>query len=365
MKNILLLNLSVLMLLSMFFSTNVTLAQEQKYYYTGKNYGSESEFNPVSLILNGSFDIIQLEDFSRKLGELHLSQGIRNVDKNIFSPFSNISTYGWNQFLKNEVLPFDFRKKQAQWWPNYQLHLIGGGMTFIAVKEWYELHNFPQPWIMSALTIAGYHYINEITENGSYYGTNVDPIADVWIFDLGGCLLFTSKSVRTFFAETLNLRDWSLQPAFALNTGELHNNGQYFSVKWYPFDDIPYGLFYYFGMNGITGISYKADNNETISFGGGLRAKKQSLTGDAINQKTVETVWTAGVFWDRNGSLMSSLFFSGLSDYLYNLNIYPGVINIGALHPGFWIAGDRNGKAAFGISILGLPGVAFSSLNVQ
>src|SRR5512143_3658493 len=43
-----------------------TRAQEPL-YYRGKEYGSESQYNPLSLILNGSFDIIQLDGHSRRV----------------------------------------------------------------------------------------------------------------------------------------------------------------------------------------------------------------------------------------------------------------------------------------------------------
>ncbi|PIP77122.1 MAG: hypothetical protein COW85_10615 [Ignavibacteria bacterium CG22_combo_CG10-13_8_21_14_all_37_15] len=44
-----------------FFLLAITIFSQEKFFYNGKNYGSEALFNPVSLILNGSFDIIQLE----------------------------------------------------------------------------------------------------------------------------------------------------------------------------------------------------------------------------------------------------------------------------------------------------------------
>lgn len=346
------------------FLIHESFAQEN-YFYTGKNYGSEKLFNPVSLVLNGSLDIIQLENFSRRPSDFRILRGNKNVSANLLAPFSKISQYGWRKFLSTEVLPIEFRKKNAQWWPNYQLHLIGGGMSYAALEEYYRYYNFQYPKTYSALSIFTYHYLNEIIENNAYSGVNVDPIADIYVFDLGGCILFSSETVKRFFSKTLHLRDWSLQPSYSLNTQEIHNNGQYFSMKWFPFGESQYGIFYYFGINGITGISYKVNEHETFSFGGGLRAKKHLNVNTALNQKTVETVWTAGAFWDKDGSLMTSVFFSGLSDYFANLNIYPGVIETGTISTGLWIAANRKGKLAFGINILGLPGLGISNLPVD
>lgn len=348
-----------------FLLTSTDLFSQTNYFYSGKTYGSEALYNPVSLILNGSFDIIQFEDLSRKFSQINFRNGYSNVNRNIFSPFSNIAAYGWGNFIKTEVLPIEFKRKNAQWWPNYQLHLIGGGMTFAAMEEWYQLHGFTYPKTASAATVFIYHYLNEVVENNNYQGTNVDPISDIYLFDLGGALLFSSDKVKRFFSKSLHLRDWSLQPAYTPATGELHNNGQYFSVKWFFHPEDTYGLFYYFGINGITGVSYRVTEQSTISLGGGLRAKKQQAVEGAINQKTVKTVWTAGAFWDKNGSLMSSVFFSGLSDYFINLNIYPGVLPTGELNTGLWVALHRKGSVAFGFNILGFPGLGHSTMPVK
>jgi hypothetical protein len=108
-------------------------------------------------------------------------------------------------------------------------------------------------------------------ENGKYQGDDVDPIADLWIFDPAGILLFSSEGVNRFFSEELNLADWSLQASFLLSPVALHNNGQYFSVKWkFPFSD-RWFLFYCFGMNGLIGLSYKMSGGSAVSVGGGMR----------------------------------------------------------------------------------------------
>lgn len=339
--------------------TSIT-STSQNYFYSGKNFGSEALYNPFSLLLNGGFDMIQVGN-KRKIKNLPYKQGFQNVLNNISNPIRKINEYGnWN-FIKDQVLPLSLNKKNAQFFPNYTLHLIGGGMEYAAMEEWFRFHDFPLPEVLSFTTMAAYHLINEIVENGNYQGLDVDPIADIYIFDLGGILLFTSHNVRRFFSETMNLADWSLQPSISMRNGELHNNGQFFSMKWkLPFSE-SWHLFYYFGTNGVGGLSYKYEDGSAISFGAGLAASDLITIEEKKNKKTLGLVGNAGIFYDRNNSLLASLTATIKTDYMINLNIYPGVIHIAGFSPGIWASYCNNKNLIFGISLSYLPvGIAYS-----
>lgn len=349
----------IFFLIILSFCPSKKIFSQKQFFYQGKDFGSESLYNPISLILNGSFDIIQLQNYSRNLEEIHYKEGTKNVFNNLGNPFHAIKNYGWNKFITDELFPVHLTKKGAQWWPNYQLHLIGGGMTYIAMKEWYEYNKFPSPVLMSLSTMAVYHLLNEIVENDSYIGNNVDPIADIYFFDAGGIILFSFKSVQRFFSEKLNLSDWSLQPSFLINDLSLQNNGQYFSIKWkLPFSNTLH-FFYYFGMNGLIGISYKFKDEKFLSFGAGLRNKELIVVDEKTDKKTAELTWNFGIFYDIQNSLMSSLSISGLTDYIIDLNIYPGLIKIGPVSPGLWCVVKSNGQLLFGISTMWTPGLGF------
>jgi hypothetical protein len=340
-------------------SFNNNIYGQTTYFYKGRDFGSEAEYNPLSLILNGSYDIIQLQNHNREIFKFPYKIGTQNVLQNLMDPFSAIRRSGWNSFITNELLPIHLTKKGAQWWPNYQLHLIGGGMTFTAMREWYGLHNFPVPTVMSISTMVIYHLLNEIVENGSFKGDNVDPIADIYVFDMGGIILFSFNSVNKFFSEELNLADWSLQPSFLINDLALQNNGQYFSIKWkIPFSR-KWHIFYYFGMNGLMGLSYKFEDGSAISVGAGLRNKELVFIDEKTNKKTAELTWNFGFFYDVQNSLMSSLSISGLTDYKVDLNIYPGLIKIGSFSPGLWCVFNNKGKLLLGISTIWSPGFGF------
>lgn len=332
------------------------------YFYKGYKFGNQALYNPMYLLLNGGFDMIQVGN-KRDIKNFPYKIAVKNIWKNLSDPFTPINNYGWWNFIKDQVLPLSLDKKNAQFWPNYTLHLIGGGMEYAAMKEWFEYYNYPNPQLLSAFTVMTYHLINEVAENGNYVGDDVDPIADIYIFDIGGILLFTSESVKRFFAEDLNLADWSQQPSFSLRNGELHNNGHFFSVKWkFPFSD-SWHAFYYFGTNGVGGLSYKFQNGSAISVGLGLAASDLILLDEKTNKKTLGLVGNLGVFYDRNNSLLASLSITIKTDYMVNVNIYPGLIKIGDISPGIWGAYSQDGNIFWGLAFSWLPFGASYSLK--
>lgn len=330
---------------------------QDAYFYKGRDLGSEALFNPVNFLLNSSFDIIQLDGHTRNIFDFPYAGGFANVWKNISSPFGPISRYGWGKFLADQVFPVHISKKGAAWWPNYQLHLIGGGMSYTALREWYQAHEFPSPAGFSIATKIVETFLNEAVENGRYTGDNVDPIADLLIFDPAGVVLFSFDGVNKFFSEELNLADWSLQPSFTMLPAALHNNGQNFSMKWrIPFSE-RWHLFYYFGMNGLIGLSYKSQDGSAVSVGAGLRARQLVLLDQATNQKTLDLVWNGAIFLDQGNSLLASLFFSGLTGYTIDLNLYPGFLRIGRFSPGLWFVYGRDHNIIAGITSRWAPGV--------
>ena len=332
--------------------------EKEPYFYKGRDFGSEAMFNPVFVILNGGFDMIQV-DRSRDIWSLPIYAGGKNVVKNLADPFGAINRYGWGNFMKDQVIPIGLSKKDGQWWPNYTLHLIGGGMEYTALTEWYEYYRYPAPRWCAAGTLAVYHMVNEATENGVYQGDNVDPIADIYLFDIGGAILFSFDNVNRFFSKTMNLADWSLQPSLSVNDRHLHNNGEFFSIKWkLPFSE-RWHVFYYFGTNGVGGLSYKWEDGSALSVGVGMAASKLIMLNRATNKQTLDLVWNIGIFYDLDNSLMTSLSITRKTDYMVNLNVYPGVFRIGKFSPGLWCAVNRDGTSLGGLTVAWSPvGVA-------
>lgn len=346
-----------LVLASLWCTCGICYSQE-RYFYHELPYGSEASYNPWNLILNGSYDVLQFDNMPRNLGWYPYRHASKVVLRNLSAPLPAISHFGWRNFLQQEVLLFNFSPKKSQGWPNYNLHLIGGGMTFAAMTEWYDVHGIVYPELMSLATVAAEHFLNEVVENGPLTGENVDPIADIYLFDLGGILLFSNDRVKEFFGRTLTMRDWSLQPMFAAKDGTLQNNGQYFSMKWKWFGNERWSAFYYFGLEGLVGASYRFAKEESFSTGVGFRGRKRILIDETSNRYAVDLSWNLGFFYDRNSSLLASLFVSNTLNDVLTMNLYPGTFTLFGLTPGAAVTFDRHFHPSFGITFSSIPGVA-------
>ena len=327
----------------------INVSAQKRYFYTNKPYGSEALFNPITLLINGGYDICQLQSVPNRITEPAYSKMLRTVLQNLGDPFPRIKAYGWSKFLRTEFLPLSFTVETMQWIPNYQQHLIGGGMLYTAMKEWYQEHGYPCSWLLSSITLMSQHLFNEVMETGPYEGYSVDEISDIYIFDLGGIVLFSFDSINEFFSKELNLADWSLQASVSLPMGRV-NAGQYFSIKWkLPFSQ-DYSLFYRYGLGALWGLSKKVDSTDNFSFGLGFKTKHLVDLNSKFRERTIETGWYAGVFYDRNNSLLASFVMSGIREQFCMIDVYPGVIKFGNFSPGIWTVIGRNGRTTFGIS---------------
>ncbi len=334
--------------------------EKERFFYTNKPYGSEALFNPLTLMVNGGYDVTQLQMVSNRVDQLEYAKMFHIVGRNLSSPIKAINNYGWGKFLRGEFLPLSFRKDEMQWIPNYQQHLIGSGMQYTMMREWYEEQNVPYAPLLSGITLMAQHYFNEMIETGVDERWSVDEISDIYIFDLGGILLFQSDAVNRFFARELNLADWSLQASVTAPEWRV-NAGQYFSVKWkLPFSE-DYSFFYRYGMGALFGLSEKLENGDNLSYGVGFKSKHLIEVLSDVRQRTISTSWHAGVFWDRNNSLLASFVMSGVKEFFIMADVYPGVLKYGNISPGIWTIVGRNGDVLVGLSSKWLIGLGIES----
>ena len=327
-----------------------TTADSTLYFYHGKSYGSESLFNPLNVIINGGFGILQISNRSNRLSDIDFENGWKNVTYNLSHPFQTIDAFGWDKFWRQEVFPTSFKLKQAQYYPNYKNHLCGGGFTYRAFVEWYRFHNYQKPVLWALSSWMAYHLLNEVVENNYYVGPNVDSISDVYIFNTAGLLLFSINKVARFFGNTLHMRDWSFMPGYDPWLNTIENIGQNFMIKVkLPFWK-SWSYFNHWGVHGMFGLSHLAQNGNSISFAGGLVAKElvQIDNDTGVRELTTSLVWTAGIFYDRDNSLLASLILSGTKGYRVRINIYPGVIKYGKLSPGFFFNLRKDNQAVLG-----------------
>ena len=333
-------------------------AKNEKYFfYHHQPFGSEGVFNPVTTIVNGGLGILQISNRSNKISDIDFQNGLDNVTYNLSHPFSAISGYGWGKFIKSEILPTSLKRKKAQYFPNYTLHLLGGGATLKMFDEWYRWQRFSHPKVMAYGSWFVYHFLNEIVENNRYKGINVDPISDMYIFNTLGALLFSFDAAGRFFGETLNLRDWSFMPAYDPQLKTIENVGQNFVIKYKMPGSSKWYFMYHFGVHGAGGISYKRHDGKSFSAAAGLVADElvDAETGGASRVLTTNLVWTLGFFYDIDNSLLASVILAGTKGYKVRVNVYPGLVRIGPISPGFFINIREDNKAVAGMMVRFFP----------
>ncbi|MCB0282975.1 MAG: hypothetical protein H6627_09020 [Calditrichae bacterium] len=341
-----------------FISTFSLFAQDKHYYFYNPDarIGSEYYFNPLNMILNGSYDILRNGAHSKSFTEINYEKGMNNVWWNISHPLKAIDQYGWKYFLSEEVFPVSIRKDEAQYFPNYFHHAIGGGMLYVKTAEWYDYHNFPYPKTAAFLSSSIYQFLNESIENDSYQGVNTDPIADLLIFNPLGYILFEFDVVKEFFSKTAPLHDWSLQPIIDPRNNFMENAGQQFVLKYDPGFFENYSFFWYWGISGIAGLTYSQDKKHNYSFGAGQVVNKLKENVRRHSRLvTPELDGALGFFYDIDNSLVASMIVTGPGLYNARVNIYPGYWDLGFLSPGFYLGFGEWDKFIAGISFVHIP----------
>jgi hypothetical protein len=325
------------------------------YFYRDLSYGSASLDNPLYAMISSGYDTLQVRT-DRSFATVKLVD-MRNVVENFLNPFPAIKhdgQHGWGTFLRQEIFPLDWSQRGAHWGPNYSLHLIGGGETYADMREWFIAHGAPTVAATIFAIAANYvvGFVNESLENKGVRGDNSDCIADLWVFDVAGIVLFSFESVRRFFGETVRLMDWSLQPTLTLPHGDLQNVGAYYAMKIpLPFQK-RVRLFVYGGYQEFAGLSIKLNDELSISAGGGVRISALENAGGKYSvHDYVVFEPGGGLFLDRNDSLLASLHVANVRDYTVQFNMYPNAF----LHTdpglGAWTAFGSDGKWMAGLSV--------------
>jgi hypothetical protein len=335
------------------------VAQQKKFYFykPAQTRGSDAQFSPLTLFLNGSFDALRLSpDAGRDVVSSKWSVDFHNVWNNLSHPVGSIRAYGWENFRRQELFNLSLDVEELQFLPNFADHVIGYGMQYVKVTEWYDAHGYSSPLLWGIGTSIVYQFMNEMVQNGGAKYVNVDCISDVYIFNTMGYVLFSFDGVKRFFSTTMQLNDWSLQPLYIPRNYHLENAGQEFVVRYsLPFAE-RYAPFFCWGVNSVAGLSYRYDdaNSVSVGFGNTVAGMVQRQRGEFISS-TPNLEPSFGFFWDNDGSLLAGLIVYGKSTVNAQLNVYPGLVDIHGIRPGCYLGvGGREGLV-FGVTFSGLP----------
>lgn len=317
-------------------------------------YGSESQFNPLSAIANEGFDILQLEGRGNGIDSVVDPSQARRLGSTLAHPLDAIDRAGWGNFVGTEILPTSFSPSRSAWIPNWQLHLVGGGIGNARMEDWYRAHGCESPFLPALFTTYTGHLLNETVEIRGMNDENpTDPVADIYLFDAAGIALLHVPMIRSFFLEHVEVANWPLQPSLGVDRGTVENAGQYYAVKApLPLID-SWKLFYHFGLGNIGGLSRKVGAADAISVGLGAYARRIESIDRTTNR--IEMAPKLGVFWDRNNSLLGSIFWNGQSVNRVSLQVYPGVLPTGPIPLGAWLSFSDDGYPSGGIvTVMGI-----------
>lgn len=337
-----------------------SLAQNAQpyYFYKPLPYGSQATFNPLNVVINGSYGILQIPSngapFDRKIFQYPYHEWTKNMWLTAGHPIRTLDEFGWWRFATTEVIPTTLSMNKNQWVPNYFLHLMGAGMDSRKTEEWFRYQGYSHPRLWSEATMTAYHVLTEVIETRNDTSVTSDHLADLGIFDPLSMLIWTNDGVCRFFSEKLQLNEWSMQPAYNFETHNLENMGQFYVVK-YPVsgDSIWYAMIH-IGLHGTAGLTHRWTDGKALSLTGGFMVENLVPAGGG-GLKAVLT-WRAGAFYDRNNSLLCSLMLSGIPEERVQVNIYPGLLCKGPLSPGFFVSGTKEWIAGINLSYVPLGG---------
>ena len=254
--------------------TPVSASEDKPYYFYKKtDVGSEAAFSPLSAMINVGYDLFRSGSYQNRIAGVDYQTGIENIYDNVIHLNRNIQlSGGWRDFAAYEVFPYrEFGLSHGHFVPNYFLHVLGEGMLYRKMQEWYTERQYPVPRLMALGTIFASQLLNETVENGAYRGANNDPVADLVFFNPLGWLLFSFDEVARFFSEDITIGFWPGQPTIDLSDFSLYNAGEsYFYRGGFDFMG-PISLFGYMGCEGIGGLSWKFDETDSLTVAGGYR----------------------------------------------------------------------------------------------
>jgi hypothetical protein len=267
-------------------------------------------------------------------------------------PFREIRTYGIANFINDEFFPFAPLRTNGSFVPNIMLHVLGGGYTFAWMEEYYRYHGFEHPMLAAAATAYVKNFLNELVETPPERMTWVDPISDLFFWDVAALALFSRTEVRTFFTETIGLYQWNTMPVL-LPTTQFANTNAFFvfrpvQLSWRVKPILISGL------GGLAGFSIPISNSANFSVAAGFLSDEVIFGPPGTAEPPALIAKPAlGLYYDRNNSLLGSLLLKASNQISWRVNVYPGLIHGGAGRFGFYAENRGTFHAGIAFRITG------------
>lgn len=331
-------------------SDSATAPRHTTRFYANRPFGSEAEFNPFSILINEGYDQLRTST-ERPLFSQPYGIGAETVLRSLVHADRVLRNFGYRNWLRDEVFPLSLKSGGGgQWYPNYQLHLWGSGMTYARLIEWFEQHGAEQhPRLAAGATAMAFHFLNEVIENGGSRVDNEDALTDLLVFDTGSIILWNQDWITRVFSGSVEMTDWPGQASFGLPGKTIENAYSMVMLRVPLPRTADWKLLTTAGNAFLLGVSRRASGDYWISASGGFDPSDNPIIDPATGKKSVTLEANAGVFLDRDGSLLVSFITKGGSNNGPTLNVYPGVLRVGSASPGLWAQQIRGGGFRFGI----------------
>ena len=278
--------------------------------YKKIEYGQDALFHPLNFYVNTAFDTIQNPYyFSQK----RIYPNHAKVYDVIKDPIKGIERGGGgSKFFRDEFVGL-------RAFPNYALHFFGEGSDYRRLSEWFISEGVEAGYVYAFILSYAAQFGNEALESSNTRDIGPqDHIADLLFFDWVGKLAFLNDDFTIFVRDQMQMKTWTYQPLIDPSDRRVYNAGTNYIFRPKVFgDEARLRPILVAGMQVLAGVSYKFDSNDEVSFTQGM-----AYTNPLENKGK----WATGIFYDRNGELLTSLFLNSTEDLRVRLNVYPGVV---------------------------------------
>ena len=286
-------------------------------YYQPRTYGSDSLYSPFSNFLSYTFDSLQLPD---NFNTDNFSANTQTVLDHLGDPQQAIDNEGgFNRFVNRQIIPVDsaYSSESYAAAPNYFLHLLGGGMVYRKDLEWFRAHDYDYATASAVVLAMTAEFIQEVLEKNTT--TDDDEVADFFIFRPIGILLFHNDVVANFMMDYFDPAIWPSLQVYDLTEERINNAGLHYIYRPTFFEMGNARLFLYTGLNNMLGLSHLLKGGESFSWSIGQSTQRVDLDLD----RQVELKTSAGIFYDKNKSLLASLVINDTGGNRFRFNFYP------------------------------------------
>ncbi|MDH5612367.1 MAG: hypothetical protein OEY66_07935 [Gammaproteobacteria bacterium] len=322
-------------------------------YYTPRDYGSDSLYDPFGNFLSYSLDSLQVSD----------SFDTRNFRSNLDQVLSNLShpktainnEGGFNRFINRQIFPVNSNHSDESWaiLPNYGLHLLGGGMVFRKDLEYFRANGVENAAIYSITLAMTAELIQEAFEKKTTLKD--DAVADFYLFRPLGIWLFNDDDRANYIMDTLDPAIWPYLQAFDFSEDHFINTGINYMYRPPATEFLNSRLFVFTGLNNQIGLSHRIDKTDWFSWGIGLST--QRIDFSLRQQAELDTSF--GFFYDKNKSLLWSLVFNDAGGTDYRFNLFPTNQSLPGKF-GYFISHNENQDLSLGMLYRIQIGISFT-----